>query len=61
MRGRCGGGGGGVKGGQEEGWEEKLWLEHKKKFKKINTNILGELVKGKSLKICQNDKVWVFL
>lgn len=27
---------GGVKGGQEAGWEEKLWLEHKKKLKKIN-------------------------
>lgn len=39
MRGRWECVGGGVKGGQEEGWEEKLWLEHKKKFLKKGEHI----------------------
>lgn len=51
---------GGVKGGQEEGWEKNCGWNIKRNFKKINTNILGEFVKDKSLKICQNDKVWFF-
>lgn len=42
---------GGVKGGQEEGWEKNCGWNIKRNFKKINTNILGEFVKDKSLKM----------
>lgn len=54
-------GGGELREGRRSVGRKNCGWNIRRNLKKINTNILGELVKGKSLKICQNDKVWFFL